>query len=46
MIASYGQSLASNAELCMETRARTSEILGLKSAYQISLQEKQVEAVV
>lgn len=46
MITSYGQSLASNAELCMKTRARTSEILGLKSAYQSSLQENQVESVV
>lgn len=46
MIPSYGQSLASNAELCMKTRARTSEILGLKSAHQITLQENQVEAVV
>jgi len=30
MIPSYGQSLAANAELCMQLRAETSEVLGLK----------------
>ena len=30
MIPSYGQSLASDAELCMKVRADTSEVLGLK----------------
>jgi malate dehydrogenase (quinone) len=30
MIPSYGQSLSSNAQLCYDTRRRTSEILGLK----------------
>jgi hypothetical protein len=46
MIPSYGQSLASNAELCMKVRAQTSEVLGLKFAYHLSLQEKEAESLV
>ncbi len=45
MIPSYGQSLASNAELCMKVRARTSEVLGLKFAYHTILHEKEEESL-
>lgn len=46
MIPSYGQSLAGNAELCMKVRSQTSEVLGLRSAYQKSSQEKEEESLV
>ncbi len=45
MIPSYGQSLASNAELCLKIRAKTSEVLGLKFKHQFSLKGKEAESL-
>lgn len=45
MIPSYGQSLASNAELCLKVRAQTSEVLGLKFANQGSLKDNKAESL-